>query len=68
LPVEQVAFNRDTLRKSFYTHMVLDCPETNNGKDITLHSIRGHFYKCENLSYSLSDMYALATKELLRRS
>jgi len=66
-PIEQTIFNRDTLRKSFYTHIVLDCPETNSGKDITLHSIRGHFFKCEGLSYSLSDMYALATRELTRR-
>lgn len=65
--LDQPVFGRDSLRKSFSTHMAINCPETNNGKDITVHTIRGHFYKCMNLSYTLADLYALATNELIRR-
>lgn len=68
LPASDSMFNRDSLRKSFYTHIALDCPETSNGQDITVHSLRGHFFKCEGLSYSMADLHALATKELINRS
>lgn len=60
-------FYREALRKSYFGHMLTDCPETNKGQDVSVRTICGHFMKCEQLPYHLSDVYALATSELIKR-
>jgi hypothetical protein len=60
-------FTRGEVRKSYYTHMCINCPETSNGRDINTHSLRGHFIKCEQMPYFMADLYSLATMELIRR-
>lgn len=66
-PISGPIITRSQLRKAYNRHLVLDCPETNNGKNLTVHTIRGHFIKCENLNYCLSDLCALSLSELIRR-
>ena len=62
-----VKFTRTAIKKSFASHIAIDCPETNSGQNICVNTLTGHFLKCENLSYFMADMYALATSELILR-
>jgi hypothetical protein len=68
IPRNEPLFNRSILRKSYFSHIASNCSETSNGKDLTVHTIRGHFIKCEHLPYPTADLYALALKELVSRS
>lgn len=60
-------FYREGLRKSYFSHMLINCPETNAGRNVNVNSICNHFMKCENLPFYISDAYALATSELVKR-
>jgi hypothetical protein len=67
-PLEQKKiFYRDQLRKSYFVHMLTECPETEKGDSVTTRTMINHFMKCEDLPYYLSDIYALATLELINR-
>jgi hypothetical protein len=63
----EAQFTRTAIRKAFTNHIAVNCPETDSGKDICVDTLTKHFLKCENLSYFLADMYALATSELILR-
>jgi hypothetical protein len=58
---------REQLRKSYFLHMLTNCPETENGQNLTTITMVKHFMKCEGISYYLADVYALATSELINR-
>lgn len=60
-------FYRDQLRKSYFVHMLTECPETEKGDNVTTTTMINHFMKCEQIDYYLADVYALATLELINR-
>jgi len=66
-PANERIFSREQMRHLVNEHLTKSCPSTEFGKNMSVWTFRDHFINCDYLTHNLSDLYALATAQLVSR-